>query len=153
MIKYIILKYGLLYCKGIQLLCSTQLFRNNSFLMNVFVKVAVVCQLLWPREICLTAFLERNPNTETPDEYDMRAHFASLRVRLSPPTHTHARTFVIVLTPTPSLLYYLSTCLHVSPDYGSHIFILETLLKQVSENLSKVKTFESVVICKNKSLD
>lgn len=143
-VKYIIMKYGLLYCKGIKILCSTQLLRNNSFLMNVFVKVAVVCQLLWPREICLTAFLERNPNTETPDEYDMRAHFASLRVRLPPRTHT--RTFVIVLThipptPTPCLLYYLSTCLHVSQDYGSHIFILETLLNQVSEHLSKVKTY------------
>lgn len=99
MIKYIIMTHGLLHCKGIQILCSTQLLRNNSFFMNVFVKVAVVCHLLWPREICLTAFLERNPNTETPDEYDMRAHFASLRVRLSP--HTRTRTFVIVLAHIP----------------------------------------------------
>lgn len=85
-------KYVLMYCKLIQKVIFKQLLRNNSFLMNVFVKVAVVCQLLWPREICLTAFLERNPNTETPDEYDMRAHFASLRVRLSPRTHSHTRT-------------------------------------------------------------
>lgn len=124
------MKYGLLYCKGIKILCSTQLLRNNSLLMNVFVKVAVVCQLLWPREICLTAFLERNPNTETPDEYDMRAHFASLRVRLSPLSHTHTHfchcTRSYPPNPTPCLLYYLSTCLHASQDYGSHIFILKT---------------------------
>lgn len=107
MIKYIIMKHGLLHCKGI---CSTQLLRNNSFLMNVFVKVAVVCHLLWPREICLTAFLERNPNTETPDEYDMRAHFASLRVRLSPHTRTHTHALLSLyslISPHPHTMSFV----------------------------------------------
>lgn len=134
MITYI-MKYALMYCKGIQKLIFTQLLSNNSFLMNVFVKVVVVCQLLWPREICLTAFLERNPNTETPDEYDMRAHFASLRVRLSPHTHSHTRTphfchCTHSYPPSPTAMsVVLSTCLHIVQDKGSHLLFLEILLK------------------------
>lgn len=117
--------YGLLYCKGIQILCATQLLRNTSFLMNVFVKVAVVCQLLWPREICLTAFLERNPNTETPDEYDMRAHFASLRVRLSPHSHTHA---------------LLSLYSLISPPPPHHVFCIICQLVYMFHKTMEVKS-------------